>query len=406
MSAVVSSSATSNVRVLQSSLWPYWSLINLASISWIHLGVLTRRRRYFAYAAAYAGPWAILPQLEQNPQLAAGVVAVIYVVGLAHVFSERKALRPRFEQMRGSAETAGVLAPVSESASAATHPAASTPGANPAVAVSATSLAGTWRVQKSGITNAEDWAHARVIPIAPCVEAPDADNEVVPAWKARSLLGTFFNAVFGSRKFYTSITVFEDRFYVSQVSMWMFGAVPLFRRTEVLNVHDRSDVLQLMIASTVDAPLAYDLLYGSVENRRTGNELFRLYVAKDRAASTVTKYVFKVADDVGPAPVSLAEALAAMHWLVPASKQSTVPTASRAQITALHAVTRSKRRRIGAWVFFVLAAYFALAFVLNLLGLTALTDRQSAMNASAILFVVTVALGGWLWPRRAVKADR
>jgi hypothetical protein len=104
---VPDSSDADHVRhaaLLRESKWAWWSVYpGLAWVAWLHAGILTRHRRYFAFAALWAIPFvvfmAFIIELERNPDglpVPIEFMAVfMYFGGMIHVFRERKKYKLR-----------------------------------------------------------------------------------------------------------------------------------------------------------------------------------------------------------------------------------------------------------------------------------------------------------------------
>jgi hypothetical protein len=204
------------------------------------------------------------------------------------------------------------------------------------------------------------------------------------------------------RRFYSAVSVFDDRFYVTQTSHW-FGLLPLFfvpRSINLVRQHRKEDILKLVITARDRERLVYSPLYGSYDNKRTSEETFRLYVRAEQ--NTVVKYVFAVADDQGASAVSLEEARTRLHDLVPDDRRSSVPfVTGRGEQIALRIRRRMRNRRILAWMCFAIVAVSAVG-VISQPFMTRPTDEKVAAFVFGGLNCVVFGILGW----RALRKRR
>lgn len=355
--------------LLRESKWAWWSVYpGLAWVAWLHAGLLTRHRRYFAFAALWAIPFfifmAFVIEFELNPDgppVPIEFMAVfMYFGGMIHVFRERKKYKLRLADVPALlaadmpvAEPAVPFA-VPDGAVAVTPPPIEKPSdcvaeLFPPKPASPRPPRGDGATQerevllltdKLRIDANENWAAASVIPIIPCIEEPDAADEVTLPWKKNAFSQWLVPGLrlLVERNHYSAITVFHDHFYVSQAThVTLFFILPLPGFARHVARHQRADILRLVAAPRMGEKAAYVPIYGSQHNRRTSEETFRLYVRAGSSdgertstpeGGTAVKYVFRVADDAawgGGRAISIQEALTQLHHLVPAEKRATIP---------------------------------------------------------------------------------
>lgn len=354
---------------LRESKWAWWSLYpGLAWLAWLHAGILTRRPRYFAFAGLWAIPLFIFmrfaitaePNSEGLPAPIEVMVVFMYFGGMIHVFRERKKYKLRMADVPALLPTdvhraaQGVPSGVPHAAVAVAPPPTAYPPDRvaelfPPKPDSPRSPSGDRAAQdrdvslltdKLRIRADENWAAASVIPIIPCIEEPDAEDEVTLPWKKNAFYQWVIPGVklLVERNHYSAITVFQDYFYVSQTThVTLFVVLPLPGAVRHVARHPKADIVKLVAAPRMGEKTAYVPIYGSQHNRRMSEETFRLYVRSassdgERAATpedgTVVKYVFRVADDAawgGGRAISIQEALTRLHQLVPADKHVTIP---------------------------------------------------------------------------------